>query len=181
MAGLNDLLKNLPIDEIAGKLGVDPDTAKSGILEGGQTILTGLQKETETEEGAQALQNALQKHAGEKTVTSTADIDEEDGHNILGHIFGGQQEQVASQLNASDKTTGGIDFGKLLPMLAPIIMNFVANQKDKKEQDSDGGFDLGGLLGGLLGGGSSQGGSSQGGFDLGAIGDLIGGFFGGKK
>lgn len=177
MAGLNDLLKNLPIDDIANKLGVDPGTAASGILEGGQTILTGLQKETETEEGAQALQNALQKHAGEKTVTSAADIDEEDGHNILGHIFGGQQEKVASELNASEKTTGGIDFGKLLPMLAPIIMNFVANQKSQKEQESDGGFDLGGLLGGLVGGGSSRGG----GFDLGSIGDLIGGFFGGKK
>lgn len=180
MAGLNDVLKNLPIDDIANRLGVDPDTAASGILEGGQTILAGLQKETETEEGAQALQNALQKHAGEKKVASVADIDEEDGRNILGHIFGGQQDEVASKLNASEKTTGGIDFGKLLPMLAPIIMNLVANQKKQKETESDGGFDLGGLLGGLLGGGSAQGGS-QGGVDLGAIGDLIGGFFGGRK
>ncbi|OCG74841.1 DUF937 domain-containing protein [Microbacterium sediminis] len=181
MAGLNDILKNLPIDEIAGKLGVDPDTAKAGIIEGGQTILSGLHKETETEQGAQSLQEALKKHAGEKKVASVDEIDEEDGKNILGHIFGGKQDEVASTLTASDKTTGGIDFGKLLPLLAPIIMNFVANQKSEKEKESGGGFDLGGLLGGILGGGSTQGGSRSGGIDLGSIGDLIGGFFGGKR
>lgn len=182
MAGLNDILKNLPIDDIASKLGVDPGTAMSGVLEGGQTILAGLQKETETEQGAESLKEALKKHAGEKKVTSADEIDEEDGKNILGHIFGGEQEKVASELNASEQTTGGLDFGKLLPMLAPIIMNFVANQKNEKEKETDGGLDLGGLLGGILGGGSGQGGSSQGGgIDLGAIGNILGGFFGGKK
>jgi hypothetical protein len=180
MAGLDDILKNLPIGDIAAKLGVDEGTALSAAREGSQTILGGLQKETQTQEGAAALESALAKHAGEKRVASADDIDEEDGKGILGHIFDGQQDQVAQKLTASEKTTGGIDFAKLLPLLAPIVMNVVANRKSQKQAESDGGFDLGSLIGGLVGGGSS-GGSTGGGIDLGAIGDVLGGFFGGRR
>lgn len=178
MAGLDDVLKNLPIDEIAAKLGVDGDTAQKGILEGGQAILAGLGKQTQSPERAASLEKALAKHAGEKKIASASDIDVEDGRKILGHIFSGEQETVAKQLTASEKTAGGIDFGQLLPILAPIIMNLIANKKtEAKEAPEAGGLDLGSLIGGLLGGGSD---SRGGGIDLGAIGGLIGGLFGKK-
>ena len=176
MAGIDDILKQLPIDDIASQLGVDRKTAKAAIREGGQTILGGLKKETESPEGAAALTNALTKHAGDKRISSAADIDTADGLGILGHVFGGEQDQVAQRLGASSKKAGGVDFGALLPMLAPIIMNFIANKKDeggaKADADSGGGLDIGDLLGGVLGGGSSKGG-----FDLGGI---LGGFLGKK-
>lgn len=177
MAELDDILQQLPIDDIATTLGVDHATARRAVLEGGQTILTGLHKETESPEGKTALTNALSRHVGEKKVASTSDIDTADGESILGHIFGGQQGEVAERLGVSSKTASGIDFGKLLPMLAPIIMNYIANRKGSGEQaGSDGGPDLGDLLGGLLGGGSSSGT----GIDMGSIGDLLGGIFGKK-
>ncbi len=177
MAGIDDILEQLPIDDIASRLGVDPGAARAAVLEGGQTILTGLHKETQTPEGKAALSNALTKHAGEKRVASAADIDEEDGRGILGHVFGGRQDEVAARLGASSSTGGGIDFGKLLPMLAPIIMNYIANRKSSGQAaGDDGGPDIGDLLGGILGGGSSKGS----GIDLGGIGDLLGGLFGKK-
>lgn len=159
MAGLDDILKQLPIDDIASKLGVDRSTAQAAVLEGGQTILAGLQKETESPEGKAALSRALNKHAGPKQVSSIADIDTEDGHGILRHVFGGEQDTVASRLGAASSTGGGIDFGKLLPMLAPIIMNYVANRKNAggSAASDDDGPDLGDVLGGLLGGGSGKG------------------------
>mgnify|MGYP007040149311 CR=1 FL=1 len=52
MPGLDDLLKVLPIDQIASKLGVDPATATKAIQEGGGAILGGLQKNASTAEGA---------------------------------------------------------------------------------------------------------------------------------
>lgn len=176
MAGLDDILKQLPIDDIATTLGVDRSTAQAAVREGGQTILAGLQKETESAEGKAALSRALNKHAGPKNVSSVADIDTEDGHGILGHVFGGQQDTVAARLGATS-STGGVDFGQLLPMLAPVILNYVANRKSGggKADADDGGPDLGDLLGGLLGGGS--GGK---GLDLGSVGDLLGGLFGKK-
>lgn len=96
MAGLDDILKQLPIDDIASKLGVDRTTA---------------------------------------------------------------QDTVASRLGAASSTGGGIDFGKLLPMLAPIIMNYVANRKNAggSAASDDDLPDLGDVLGGLLGGGSGKG------------------------
>lgn len=180
MAGIDDILKNLPIDDIARTLGVDSNTAEAAIREGGQTILTGLKKGAETPDGAVALTHALDQHVGDKKVASTADIDEADGKSILGHVFGGQQEQVAANLGSSGATSG-IDFAKLLPLLAPIIMNYIANQKKGQEAESSGGgLDIGGLLGGILGGGSSSGGNSSkksGGFDIMGV---LGGLFGKK-
>lgn len=177
MAGLDDILEQLPIDDIATTLGVDPATARDAVIQGGQTIISGLQKETETPEGTTALSDALRQHTGEQKVASTADIDTTDGDNILGHVFGGRQGAVAERLGVSSATPNGVDFGKLLPMLAPIIMNYIANRKDSGEQTgSAGGPDLGDLLGGLLGGGSSTGN----GFDLESLGGLLGGIFGKK-
>ncbi len=172
MAGLDDILKQLPIDDIASTLGVDRKTARAAVREGGRTIVTGLQKETQSAEGKAALSKALNKHVGHKKVASTSDIDTADGNAILGHIFGGEQDKVAAQLGATS-SGGGIDFGKLLPMLAPIIMNYLANRKSGGgSAQSAEGPDLGDLLGGLLGGGK--------GFDLKSIGDLLGGLFGKK-
>ncbi|MFN8639371.1 MAG: DUF937 domain-containing protein [Dehalococcoidia bacterium] len=44
MAGLDDILSALPIDQIAAQLGVDPAEARRAVGEGGATILTGLQR-----------------------------------------------------------------------------------------------------------------------------------------
>jgi hypothetical protein len=68
---------------------------------------------------------------------------------------------------------------KLLPILAPIVMSFLAKKFLKGGAGAPGsssGGGLGDLLGGLLGG-SGQGG--QGG--QGALGDLLGGLLGGGR
>ena len=182
MAGLDDILKALPVDQIADQLGVDPSEAQRAIEEGGATILTGLQRNAQTPEGAAALEKALGKHGSE--VSGGVDLnalDTADGQKILGHIFGGQEQAVAAKLTEEPKTAG-IDFGKLLPILAPIIMGLIANQQKSKAPtqgaQSEGGG-LGDLIGGLLGGGGSPTGSaSPGGID---IGGLLGGLLGGNK
>ena len=178
MAALDDILKQLPVKDIARTLGVDRRTARAAVREGGQTILSGLHQETQTPEGAAALAQALNQHTGPKRVSSAADIDTADGDNILGHIFGSEKDAVTQRRGAASAGAGGIDFGKLLPMLAPIIMNYLANRKGSGGQGGSGsGPDLGDLLGGMLGGGSSSG---KGGFSLESLGGLLGGLFGRK-
>lgn len=181
MAGMDDILKAVPIDDIAKQLGVPPDEARRAVQEGGATILAGLQRNAQTPEGAAALEKALGTHGDEVTggrVDLNA-LDTADGEKILGHVFGGKEQAVAQKLTDEPKTAG-IDFGKLLPILAPIVMGLIANSRKSKtptaQQESGGG--LGDLIGGLLGGGSTTGGASGGGID---IGGLLGGLLGGKK
>ncbi|GAB3632212.1 hypothetical protein GCM10027421_15650 [Microbacterium shaanxiense] len=195
---LDDILTQVPIDDIAAKLGVTPDVAKAAVEQGGAVLLGGLAKNAASEEGSTAIQNALKKHEGKTGVSTVDEVDQADGDKIVTHVLGDQKQEVTSKLNASEKTAG-IDFGKLLPILAPIIMGLIANKNKEKTTTEGaesgggigdliggliGGGDKGGsgggigdLLGGILGGGSSSGGTG-GGIDLGGI---IGSIFGGKK
>lgn len=168
------ILKQVPIDDIAERFGVSADVARQAVQEGGAALLGGLAKNAETEEGSSAIEKALSRHEGFSGASKVDDIDTADGDKIVGHVFGGKQNEVVSSLTSSEKTAGGIDFGKLLPMIAPIIMGLIANAN--KGKASGGGGGLGDLLGGLFGGGQ-QGGSSTGGN---VIGDILGGLFGKK-
>ena len=155
---------------------------KAAVAEGGGAILTGLQKNASTTEGSAAIEAALGKHADASVPASVDDVDTADGEKILGHVFGGKEQEVAQTLT-SDTQTAGIDFGKLLPVLAPIVMGMLAKSQASKTTSASGssgssgsgGGGIGDLIGGLLGGGSGSGG---GGFD---IGSLIGGLLGGNK
>ena len=193
---LDDILKQVPIDDIAAKLGVSPDVAKSAVEQGGAVLLGGLAKNAQTKDGSAAIENALRKHEGATGAAKVDDIDQADGGKIVRHVLGNSEKEVTAKLNSSEKTAG-IDFGKLLPMLAPIVMGLIANANKNKStstDDTDSGGGIGDLIGGLLGGGNNSGGgggigdviggllgggnSSGGG---GGIGDLLGGLFGGKK
>ena len=178
MAGLDDILNSVPIDQIAAKLGVDPDTARKAVAEGGATILGGLQRNAQTPEGSVAIQQALGKHSGMPDRVDVNAVDTQDGEKILGHIFGAQEPEVAQKLTEAPQTAG-IDFGKLLPMLAPIVMGLLAKkQPEAQQQAAEGSGGIGDVIGGLLGGGS---GGAAGGIDLGGILGGLGGLFGGGR
>ena len=188
MAGLDDILKQLPIDEIASKFGVDPSVAQQAVQEGGGAILTGLQRNAATPEGSAAIEKALGQHAGKADGKVELDaVDTADGEKILRHVFGDKEQAVAQKLT-EEPQTAGIDFGKLLPMLAPIVMQLLAkNQQNQapaapQQQPQSSGGGIGDLIGGLLGGGRQQSPQPQqqsgGGID---IGGLLGGLLGGNK
>ncbi|MDQ0614146.1 hypothetical protein QF046_001787 [Microbacterium sp. W4I4] len=202
---LDDILKQVPIGDIAEKFGVSPDVARQAVQEGGAALLGGLAKNAETPEGSSAIEEALNRHGGFSGASKVDDVDQADGDKIVKHVFGDKKGEVVESLTKSEKTAGGIDFGKLLPILAPIIMGVIANAKGSSGSGGGLGGILGGLLGGgqqgqasggqagqasggglgdilgglggLLGGGSTSG--AQGGGNV--IGDILGGLFGGKK
>lgn len=168
---LDEILRQVPIDDIAEKFGVSQDVARQAVQEGGAVLLGGLAKNAQTAEGASAIEKALNRHDGFSGVSKVDDVDQTDGGKIVGHVLGDKKQEVADSLTASEKTAGGIDFGKLLPILAPIIMGLIANANKGK-----GGGGIGDILGGLLGGGQ-QGGGQQGG-SAGGLGDILGGLGG---
>jgi hypothetical protein len=173
---LDDILKQVPIDDIAAKLGVSPEVAKAGVEQGGAVLLGGLAKNASTSEGSSAIENALKRHEGKAGASKVDEIDQADGGKIVSHILGADEKKVTEKLTES-KETAGIDFGKLLPILAPIVMGLIANAtkgrstKTGTAETQSGGGGIGDVIGGLLGGGNASGG--------GGIGDLLGGLLGG--
>lgn len=173
---IEDILKLVPIDDIAQKLGVGKEQAEQAVAEGSAVLLGGLAKNAATPEGSAAIEKALGKHAGAAGAASVSDIDEADGEKIVKHVFGDDEQKVAAALSSETKSSG-IDFAKLLPMLAPIVMGLLANKSQggsagTAEASSGGG--IGDILGGILGGGSNNSGGGIGDV-LGGLGGLLGG------
>lgn len=192
MASLDELLAQIPIGQIASKLGVDEETARSAVTRALPTLVGGLEANAQDPAGAASLENALQQHSSSGLLDGGVDIDqvdETDGAKIVSNVFGDKKNDVASALGG---ISGGADsslVSKVLPILAPIVLAYLAKKYTGGQSSGGGGIGdllgsvlggatngsgsgggLGGLLGGILGGGSG-----------GGIGDLLGGLLGGGK
>lgn len=174
---LDALLSQVPVGELAAKLGVDEDTALAAVKQALPGLLGGLALNASSDEGKQQLEGALAKHTPADGKISLDAIDEQDGEKIVKHVLGDKQDAVA---NALGQQAGNAGIAKLIPMLlpllAPIVMQFLAGKKQQapaQAEEAGGGIGdvLGGLLGGLTGGNQAK---SQGG-----LGDLLGGLLGG--
>lgn len=193
MSELQDILRQIPMDQIAGLLGTDRQTAQTAVEAAVPTLLAGMQNNVQASDGAASLESALSQHQDGllEGGVDVSQVDTADGEKIVSHVFGGQQDQVASQLAGTSQFggVGGDLIKKLLPILAPIVMSYLANKVlGGRGQSSEagaggageagaGGIDLGGILGGILGGGAAAGGAGG----MGGLGDLLGGLFGGGQ
>jgi hypothetical protein len=134
--------------------------------------------------GAASLEKALTGHAGVFPGTSVSEVDTADGEKIVSNVFGSKKNDVvAAVASTGDSNITQDIIAKILPIVAPIVIGWLASQFLGGKQDepakpaaapaSSGG--IGDLLGGLLGG--SKGGA--GGGDL--LGSVLGGLLGGGK
>jgi hypothetical protein len=194
MTSFDDLLSQVPIAQIAEKLGVDENTATTAVKAALPTLLGGLRANTAQPEGAASLVGALDGHGDLVEGEGEVDIDKvdvADGSKIVDNVFGEEKNTVISALGASEGTGGNDLVSKLLPMLAPIVLAYLAKQMTgggaAAPQTQAGGGGIGDLLGGLLGGSSKSGGIGGAiGEALtknagGALGNVLGGLFGGKR
>lgn len=190
MTELSDILGRIPVDQIAQMLGTDRQTAQAAVEAAVPTLLAGMHNNAQAPGGAASLESALSQHQ-DGLIDGGVDasqVDTADGEKIVHHVFGGQQDQVANQLAGTSQLggVGGDLVKKLLPILAPIVMSYLAGKVlggrngqagGAGGSGQAGGIDLGGLLGGILGGaGGAAAGGGQGG-----LGDLLGGLLGGGQ
>lgn len=177
MTDLNELLSQIPMDQVARRLGVDEGTADQATRMALPALLTGMQANARDPAGADSLGEAVSDHDDDllEGGVDFDQVDTDDGDKIVSNVFGDSRDQVVRTLAGSGGGDSGI-IGKLLPMLAPLVMSFLAKQaRGGASSGPASGGGLGDLVGGLLGGG---GGGQAGG---GGLGDLLGGLLGGGK
>lgn len=155
MSTLDDLFNSLPLQGIAERLGVNADDVSKAVQSVLPALVGGMQANAADPAGASSLAEALAQHDND---LASGDIDldainTEDGAKIVRHVFGQNEDAVVQRLSGAQGFSGGL-LTKLLPMLAPLVMSWLAKRifgGGKKpapapapQQESEGGG-LGGL------------------------------------
>ena len=145
-------LQGAPIQQIARQLGTDPAQANNAVATALPLLLGALGRNSAQPQGAEALFGALQRdHAGGPDIGSLlgavlgggGNSRQTDGAAILGHVLGGAQPRAAQGLGQATGL-GSSQAMKLLAVLAPIVLSFLANRSRAQGLDAGG---LGQLLG----------------------------------
>ncbi len=195
MSAIDDIVAQLPMASLAGQVGSDQQTTEAAVRQVLPALLGGLHANAQDPAGAASLAGALGQHSPD-LVEGGVNLDQvnpQDGTKIVSNIFGGQTDQVAQTLGGSLGGQTGL-VQKLLPILAPIVLSYLAQRLGGQGQAAQSGGGLADVLGGLLGG-QSQGagagglggllggllGGNQAGSSSGGLGDILGGLLGGGR
>ena len=138
------------INQIAGAIGADRGKTQTAVSAALPALLTALNRQTNTTAGAQGLSRALERdHDGSLLdqlggfLGGQVQGKQADGGGILGHVLGGQRQQVEQGVAQAS----GLDMSqvaRLLPILAPIVMAALGKRKRQSGLDEAG---LSGILG----------------------------------
>ncbi len=180
MSAVEEIMAAIPVDELAQRVGADPDEVERAARTALPALLGGLQANAADPAGASSITDALGQHDGALVEggVNLDDVDEADGQKIAHHIFGDNEEQVASRLSGVGGVSSGL-VAKLIPLLAPIVLSWLTQQVlgGGRAQQGSGGGALQDVLGQVLGGavGGQQGGGSSGNIITDVLGGLLGG------
>jgi hypothetical protein len=170
----SQLQQGQTIQQVSRQLNIEPAQASTAIGTALPFLMGALGTNASEPQGAQSLLNALQRdHLGGGGGGGGFDLSgllgsvlggggsspATNGMGILGHVFGGQQQQ-AEQLLGQKAGLDSNNSGKLLAILAPIVMSFLAQRFAQQgnasqlsqalgaevPQSAAGGSGIGGLL-----------------------------------
>ncbi len=117
----DEILSQIPLDQLAQRLGVDEATAEQAVRQAVPALLGGMEANARDPGGAASLEKALGQHAGSPLEgLDLGSIDTADGEAIVGNVFGDNSDQVINKLGEQGGGSGIMQ--KLLPILAPIIL-----------------------------------------------------------
>lgn len=172
-----DLLGQIDFTQLAEQLGTDPDTAEAATQQALPMLLGSLASNAQQPQQRQAMAQAIEKdHDGSVLDTGNVleAVDPRDGEAILGHIFGGRQNELVQALGTTSPGSSGL-FAKLLPMLTPLVMAWLGKRMRGGASGGGGatGGGLGDILGDVLGGQVQEERKAQ--PDLGGLFDILGG------
>jgi hypothetical protein len=124
------------LEQIAGMLGTDTDTARDVVQAVSGTIVGGLARNAQHRDGADALRGALDEHLDTDPFNGDVASLTRDGHAILAHVLGGQGTEQAAAGLSQFAGIGSASIMKLLPLIAPMIMSLIANRAHGQDLDA---------------------------------------------
>jgi hypothetical protein len=208
MAGLDELFAQIPVADIASKIGADQGEVNNAIKTLVPALVGGLAENVQSNDiDSSKIESATAKLGSSGLLdggVSVDQVDEKEGDNLVASLFGGNDSNAVASALAGTGAGGGDLIKKLLPILAPIVLAFIGKQfanrgaapagADAQAQAAPaGGGGLGDILGSILGGAGGGGGGGNnplgsilgsvmgGGGGNNAIGEILGGLLGGKK
>ncbi len=145
LQALLGLFAGTDLDKIASQLNVNAPEAKKGLSAALPSILEALSQNTATEEGAESLDRALAKDHDGSVLNNIAGYlnnpNLSEGAGILGHLFGGNTQNVASAISKSSGMNEDSSV-KMLQMLAPLVMGALGQVKKETNLNASGLNDL---------------------------------------
>lgn len=136
----DQLMSAIPTRQLAEAIGEDEATTRQAVEAALPALVGGMSANAERTDGARSLLEALGQHQdGLADDVRVDSIDTADGEKIVRHVFGGNTDAVATQLGGLGGAQSSAVVRKLLPILAPIVLSWLAKR-------------VGGATGGALGG-----------------------------
>lgn len=133
------------IGQMGKQLGAQPEQMQVAIGNALPLLLDALARNSSNEQGASALAGALDRdHDGgilDNLGGLLSNPEAGQGAGILGHIFGNKQQNVESTLSRASGLTSG-STGKMLMMLAPIVLGYLGRKKRKENLNQGGLADI---------------------------------------
>lgn len=122
-------MRAIPTDQLAQRVGAGEDETRQAVRTALPALLAGLGANAQQPQGAASLLDALGQHQDDLADNPRVDaVDEQDGEKIVNHVFGGQTDDVAQQLGGLGGAQTSSLVRKLLPILAPIVLSWLAKQ-----------------------------------------------------
>lgn len=146
MSGIFDLIKNSlghrEVEQVSRDVGANQDTTQRAIAAAIPLLLSALQKNAKSKSGAESLANALERdHDGGILGNLGSMLGQQQtqsmGEKILGHVLGGNKDNVSRQLGKATGL-GGADVTKILANLAPVVLGAVGKAKRENNLDVSG-------------------------------------------
>lgn len=190
MSAVDEILSQVDLNQLAQQVGADPAEVEQAARTALPALLGGLDANAADPAGAASLAEALGQHDGSLIDggVDLAQVDPAEGEKIAHHIFGDNQDQVLNQLGGAGGGAGRSIISKLIPILAPIVLSWLAKKvlggagggATTSPSSSAGGGGIGDILGQVLGGATK--GTQSSGVNTGSIiSDVLGGLLGGGR
>lgn len=127
---LGALLELVPNEQLEQAFGVDSETVGRAVVLTLSGLVSALEVETAHPAGSRDLDDALKRRVPSAVRGETPSIDVDEGRRIVEGVFGKRRERAVGVLveKADDPVVAGL-VPELLPMLAPILMQYLAAQR----------------------------------------------------
>lgn len=125
---LDQLMSAIPTQQVAAAVGEDETDVRAALQAALPALLGGLSANAQHTDGARSLLDALGKHQGGLDDVRLDAIDTEDGLKIVNHVFGTNTDAVVNQLGGMGGGQSSALIKKILPIVAPIVLSWLAQR-----------------------------------------------------